>query len=141
MSDDGSDFGDARVKHLEMIQGVISRLSSHSMLVKGWSVTLVAALFALAGDEANANFVFLVFFPVPLFWALDGFFLWKEREFREIYDHVQECKESVDFSMAPRDDSKATYRDAVFSLTLSLFHGATMALSVIVVLLILLLAK
>ena len=34
-------------KHLELIQGVINRLSTNSFLLKGWSVVLVSALFAL----------------------------------------------------------------------------------------------
>ena len=32
-------------KHLELIQGVINRLSSNSFLLKGWSVVLISALF------------------------------------------------------------------------------------------------
>ena len=36
---------DAKLKHLEMIQGVINRMANCSFLLKGWSVTLIAALF------------------------------------------------------------------------------------------------
>jgi hypothetical protein len=39
---------DAQIAHLQMIQAVITRMGSNSFLLKGWSVTLVAALFALA---------------------------------------------------------------------------------------------
>jgi hypothetical protein len=34
-------------KHLELIQAVISRMAGNSFLLKGWSVTLAAALLAL----------------------------------------------------------------------------------------------
>lgn len=33
--------------HLEMLQGVINRLAGNSLLIKGWSVSLVAALLRL----------------------------------------------------------------------------------------------
>jgi hypothetical protein len=32
-----------KIKHLEMIQAVISRLANNSFLLKGWSITLVSA--------------------------------------------------------------------------------------------------
>ncbi len=34
-------------KHLEFLQAVITRMAGNSFLIKGWSVTLVAALLAL----------------------------------------------------------------------------------------------
>lgn len=136
MSDEEKGFNEARMKHLEMIQGIISRLSSHSIVVKGWSVTLVAALFALAADKADVNFVLLAYFPVALFWALDGFFLWEEKRFREVYDHVRGRSEEVDFAMKERPGSTNTFLGAVWSKTLVLFHGTTLG-SVVVVMLIL----
>ncbi len=39
---------EAKLKHLEMIQGVVNRMASNSFQLKGWSVVLVSALFALA---------------------------------------------------------------------------------------------
>lgn len=36
-----------KLKHLELIQGVINRLAGNFFTVKGWSVLLVSALFAL----------------------------------------------------------------------------------------------
>ena len=31
-----------KIKHLEMIQGVINRMAGNSFALKGWSVTLIA---------------------------------------------------------------------------------------------------
>ncbi len=36
-------------KHLEFIQGVINRHNSNSFMIKGWTITITAALYALAG--------------------------------------------------------------------------------------------
>ena len=52
-----------KVAHLEMIQVIITRMASNSFLINGWSVTLVAALFALAAANTNERFVYLAYFP------------------------------------------------------------------------------
>ena len=76
-------------KHLELIQGVINRLSTNSFLLKGWSVILVSALFVLSAADGQAAFVFLASISVTVFWGLDGFFLWQEQLYRKLYDHVR----------------------------------------------------
>ena len=87
-------------QHLEFIQGVINRLSTNSFLLKGWSVILVSALFALSASNSDISFIFLAYIPVAVFWWLDGYFLWEESKFRALYDHVRQLKESeIDFSM------------------------------------------
>ena len=44
-------------KHLEFVQSTISRMASNSFLLKGWSVTLAAGLFALsAKDNAQERY-------------------------------------------------------------------------------------
>lgn len=86
--------------HLQMIQGIINRLSQNSFLLKGWSVVLVSALMALAAKESNLVFIFLAYLPAIVFWGLDAFFLWQERLFRALYNHVRNLKdEEIDFSM------------------------------------------
>ena len=89
-----------QLKHLEFVQGVINRLSTNSFLLKGWSVVLVSALFALSAADNRPAFVFLAYIPAIVFWGLDGFFLWQEKLYRELYNHVRQQKdEDVDFSM------------------------------------------
>ena len=51
-----------KLKHLEFIQGVINRMGQNSFLIKGWTVTLVAALFALAAKDSNQKFVLVAYF-------------------------------------------------------------------------------
>ncbi len=117
---------DEKLKHLEFIQNTITRLSTNSFLLKGWSVVLVAALFALAASEAALAFVFLAYIPAIVFWSLDGYFLWQERLFRKLYDRVRKKDaDKVDFSMDTSDvkDEVAGWLDAVFSVTLLAFHG------------------
>ena len=81
-----------KLKHLELIQGVINRLAGNSFLVKGWSVLLVSALLTLAArrqPDAGAGLLGIPFLPALIFWGLDGYFLWQERLYRALYNHVR----------------------------------------------------
>jgi hypothetical protein len=119
---------DKKVSHLQMLQGVIIRMAGNSFLLKGWSVTLLSALFALAAAKANAYFIYLTYFPVVVFWALDGYYLRQERLFRALYDRVRVLPDDgpVDFSMdtRPVEGSIHTWLATCFSVTLRLFYGA-----------------
>jgi hypothetical protein len=44
---------ESKLKHLEFIQNVITRMNTNSFLIKVWVATLVSALFALAAKDAN----------------------------------------------------------------------------------------
>ena len=122
-------------KHLEMIQGIVNRLSTNSFLLKGWSVVLVSALFALAAKDTKVAFVYLAYFPALAFWVLDGFFLWQERLYRQLYDKVRsQTEDVVDFSMDASSISESTkpWLEVCFSKTLLIFHG-TIIVTIILV--------
>lgn len=126
---------DRKLKHLDFIQGVINRLSTNSFLLKGWSVVLVSALFALSASDSNINFVFLAYFPAISFWALDAYFLALERDYRKLYERVRILEpDDIDFSMDVRElkGGLSGWVDAFISKTLIVFHGALIG-SVLVV--------
>lgn len=123
--------------HLQMLQTVIARMASNSFLLKGWSVTLVSALFALAADKSNPCFVYLAYFPVLMFWVLDGFFLQQDRLFRKLYDHVRALsEENIDFSMEtkPLSCEVENWLYSCLSSTLLTFHGTVLSCITLVML-------
>lgn len=124
--------------HLEMIQGVINRLSHNSFLLKGWSVILVSGLFALAAKDADVRFLYLTYLPAIAFWCLDGYFLRQERLYRKLYDHVRRLsKEGIDFSMNTGSVSAQVkpWICVAASSTLLAFHGIlVVAISVVTIL-------
>lgn len=82
-----------------MIQEVISRMAGNLFFLKGWAITLIAALFALSAKDANPKYMVIAYFPVLVFWVLDGYFLSQERLFRALYDDVRRRDEKdIDFS-------------------------------------------
>jgi hypothetical protein len=124
--------------HLLVVQTIIARMGVNSFLLKGWSVTLVSALFALSADKANTSFVCIAFLPCVVFWALDGYFLWQERLFRALYDQARVMDEQlIEFSL---DTGSVVGRvpslaKAIFSQTVVAFHG-TLLLSIVLAMLI-----
>ena len=126
---------DTKLKHLEFIQGVINRLSTNSFLLKGWSVVLISALFALSANNSNVAFILLAYFPAISFWALDGYFLALERRYRSLYDKVRILEpEEIDFVMkAPEEKSEfESWHSAFLSKTLIPFHGCLIGAIIIV---------
>jgi len=112
--------------HLEMIQGVVNRLSHNSFLLKGWTVILISAMFALAAKDSEILFVYLAYFPAVAFWCLDGYFLHQEKLFRALYDHARMQKEDeIDFSMDTSEvrDQVDSWCSVAMSKTLIIFHG------------------
>lgn len=119
---------DRKLKHLEFIQQAINRMASNLFLLKGWTVTLIAALFALAAKESNNYYFALAYLPTVMFWLLDGYFLSQERRFRSLYDHVRMQEEgAIDFSMDTQPFKKTPSRNrwsrALFSSTLVIYYG------------------
>lgn len=123
-------------KHLDFIQLTITRMAANSFLLKGWSVTLIAALFALSAKDEAVDFAFIALFPAVMFWGLDGFFLRQERLFRELYDKVRvKDGETIDFSMSTSSFERVVppWFQVAFSRTLFAFHGSIFATVILVI--------
>ena len=119
---------EARLKHLEFIQGVVNRLAANSFRLKGWTVVLVSAGVVLLVREGHPDVAPAIMGPVAVFWGLDGYFLWQERLFRALYDHVRQIDgDGTDFSMDIRPfktSRERTWLCATFSRTLVAFYGS-----------------
>ena len=123
---------ESKIRHLEMIQGVITRMAGNLFLLKGWVVTLVAALLALlASKDSNPKFIFIALIPILIFWLMDGYFLSQERMYRDLYNDVARKKlNQIDFSMDARkyNEYRNTWFRCLFSKTLTIFYGLLLLL-------------
>lgn len=116
-----------KIKHLEMIQGVINRMAGNSFALKGWAVTLVAGIFALAGKDAAPLYFLATYIPVVVFWWLDAYYLWQERLYRSLYEKVRSTDENhIDFSLKATpyefDSNKNCFYSCLFSKTIFGFY-------------------
>ena len=69
-----------KLKHLELVQGVVNRMSNNSFLLKGWAVTLVAGIFSLASKDADKLYFLVAYVPVIVFLGV-GYILFASRAF------------------------------------------------------------
>ncbi len=128
-----------KIRHLEMIQEVISRMASNSFTLKGWAVTLVTGIFALSGNVADKVQYLIIFIPIITFWILDGFYLSRERSYRELYKHVSGLnKDEIDFNMdfTPFIYKKNKLWRCMLSTTEISFYLPLFILSVIIILIV-----
>ena len=127
-------MNEKKIAHLQIIQSVVTRLSSNSFLLRGWTVTLVAASFALAAKDTDITFIFIAYLPAVTFWALDGYYLSRERRFRQLYASVaSKGEDEIDFSMDIRQ-VKESWSAGVCSVTNLVFYGAIVSAILVVML-------
>jgi hypothetical protein len=134
------DIGPNRLAHLELIQSVVSRLAGNSFLVKGWAITVSAAIFGFAINSHSWRLAASAAIPIVAFWTLDAYFLRVERLFRALYDEVRlKDKRVPPFSMGATgsefvirvrkgdtacDNHEApSWLRAIFTLTLLVLYG------------------
>lgn len=130
---------EVKIRYLEMIQNIMTRMSTNSFMLKGWSVTLIAGIFALSAKESNPMYFLLAYVPVILFWFLDAYYLMIERQYKHLYDlSTEKGVSDIDFKMRrPKSswENKTCYFQCLISTTELFFYVPTAALVALVVVL------
>lgn len=89
-----------KLKHLELIQGVISRMGGNLFTLRGWMITIVVALSAAFLEFGRNELQIILVLVVMIFWVHDAYFLSLEHGYRHLYDKIRKLDESdIDFSM------------------------------------------
>lgn len=88
-----------RIKHLEFVQNVITRMNANSFQLKGWMITIVSALLALYAGSGKVLFIFVAIVPVIVFWCLDTFYLKQEKLYRMLYYDIVNNNNVTSFDM------------------------------------------
>ena len=141
VSNDVCDLHNASfLKYLTFIQDVITRMNRNAFQLKGWSITIVAALAALAVDKGSLLLFIVAAVATAPFCFLDAYYLLMERQFRGLYnDVIKGCSDIKLFSMpinrytpkeAKTDEEKAKYNywRVVFSKSVIWFYGSMFVL-------------
>ncbi len=116
-----------RIKHLEFVQNIITRMNSNSFQIKTWTITLVTGLLAVYSSTKEKNFILLTIFPLLLFWFLDSYYLNQERKFRGLYNDIisDDPKNEISlFKMRPDlyVGGSFNYSSSFFSKTIISFY-------------------
>jgi hypothetical protein len=124
---------DAKLKHLEFIQAVISRMSTSSFLFKGWAITIAASLSAFGAVDDKAPLLAIAAISTLLFWGLDAYYLWLERRFIDMYKAVAATPtDQINFDMTP--DKSHAFRgwfQTCWRWHLLFFYGVIVVVDVI----------
>lgn len=116
-----------KIKHLEFIQNVITRMNTNSFQIKEWTVAIVAAILAVYASTQNVYILLSAILPTLIFWFLDTYYLTQERKFRGLYNDVagvsKNPKAIKPFEMRPdlytkNDNIKYSYWNVFKSTTI-----------------------
>lgn len=89
-----------KINHLQMIQGIITRMGNNSFALKGWSIGVMIGVYAFAGESNNVKTVIVTTIPLLVFWFIDTYYLLLERKYRLLYDFIRtKDEDDIDFSM------------------------------------------
>lgn len=129
---------EAKLKHLEFIQAVISRMSTSSFLFKGWAITIAAGLSAFAAADTRVALLEIALISTLMFWGLDGYYLWLERCFVALYQKVSRLGvDDIDFSMAiEKEQAVRKWLGTCLRPHLIAFYGMIIVIDVIGIVLI-----
>jgi len=118
-------------EHLQMIQAIIDRMGRNSFLLKGWTVTLVAALIGLAAAGSNADLALIAAVVSLVFGLLDAYYLAIERNYRALYDSVIAGDARIPaWSLTAAGVTGGDFLEAFFSPTVLPLHGSAAACAV-----------
>ena len=122
-----------KIKHLEMIQAIITRMAQNSFMIKGWALTLVVAMVAFVPKTAGL-FVPIVLVPILIFALLDAYYLRLERRYRKLYDIVSKKEDAeIDFELKITkecQDRNTSLLNCIFSRSILFYYVPILCVSV-----------
>ncbi|MCH7971643.1 MAG: hypothetical protein IH960_11475 [Chloroflexi bacterium] len=126
------------IEHLKLVEGVVDRLARSSFAVKATASAVATALIAVIVIQEEASVGFGAFVLVAL-WALDAYYLWKERAYRKLYEHVRitmptdpEHEEFLTLKYTIVETRRRGWIYTMISSSLILFHIPLAAAAVVV---------
>jgi len=84
--------------HINILQGIISRMATNSSNCKTWAITIIAAIIVLLIDKSKTNIFYIAYVPLAMFFLLDCFYLGLERHFRNRYNNFINTLEKDNFN-------------------------------------------
>ena len=125
-----------RVKHLEMLQTVVSRMSGYGASFKSYCITVTTAVIGFALTLQRPSVVALALLPILFFALADAQYLRVEREFRGTFDLVR--KQDWDVMPSFEIDLRKAPAESLFcsatSWSIASFYG-TLAIADVIALL------
>jgi len=117
-----------KADNLKMISEVVARMSQNDFLIRGWAVTVVTVLGAIAVGQRIAVILLLCVVPITLFWLLGSYYLHIERSFKQLFRVVAQSKIQRTYTLETKEyRTFPNYLACVFSLHQVAFYVALLA--------------
>ncbi len=97
-----------KIAHLQMIQGVIDRMSTSAAIYKGFAATVVTGIAAISFTEVSTWILLIAFFPVGCFLVMDTYYLKLEKQYRILYEKYG-MKKSLRICLWIQDAQKQSF--------------------------------
>jgi hypothetical protein len=117
--------------HLQAVQATIARMATQASTVKGWCVTVTAALLGFSATTHKPPVALVALYVVVSFAVLDCYYLSVERSFRRLYDEVV-AETAPDWSLTISRPTLGSMFEAAKSPSVFILYGAS-AISIVTV--------
>lgn len=128
-----------KIAHLQMIQGVIDRMSTSAAIYKGFAATIVTGIAADFIYRSKCMDTIDCIFSSRMFLVMDTYYLKLEKQYRILYEKVRNEKIAPDFSLDSRCskaelyDANATWLKCLQSPSIWMFYAPIIIIGVIIV--------
>jgi len=116
--------------YLQMIQANITRLAGQSTTVKGWCVTLTAALLGYGATAADALVSALSMYVIITFAVLDAYYLTLERAFRALFATAS-ANTTPSWDLTPAAPTIAALLQALRSPAIAILYGSSLTIAAV----------
>ena len=113
-----------------MILMIADRLSSNSIIMKRYCITLAGVFLVLAKEQKGVKVSYLAIFPITIMWLLDANFYWKEQMAHKLFNKYRTISEDqIDFDIDIHQMSceVPTWLGTMFSSNLMIFYVSMIA--------------
>ena len=116
-----------KLKFLEFIQNIITRMNTNSFQIKAMCIAIISALFALYATTQNPRIILITFIPLVICCLLDSYYLWQERRFRALYSEaIKKNSKIKDFDLGAfvnYHKGLLSYLNTFLSISIWLFYA------------------
>jgi hypothetical protein len=128
-----SEFTSYELEEIEILQNVINRTATNSLIIRGWALVVFFGIVLLLNAARNQALVGA--FALLVFWYLDAYYLWQEKTYQALHKEIVQHKLDTgdgffDLKTARREAAVGVPRpsELMLSKRLVVFYGALFTL-------------